>query len=631
MTADPHVTRSPGSRRPSSYLHQNFADDESSDSASAPGFPDGVGIQGTFPSTERVRVRWAAPVRGVDDGARDGRRRVGVENARAEMSCTILGRGRDRGSKKDGVLMRLEYTGSCSGIWFPGVATLLGMDVALEAKNAEVTWVRGHEPKWTIVGGAGYTGHEIGGTMHPKDGMERQHSFDPPTPVDKPSTGPSMHQTPSRQDSTSASIPSLLRVSLPAQNVGEFTFDTSATPSEAGMSSLLSADGGSRGRSRAPTAHADTPSPSVPITVHLNINDLLPPHKNVFTVTISGVVLVTPRTQLPAPVNANNSHDSSLSSDSDDGRRELIVSLPRFRVLASDDEEIDTTVRNGIDAGYDAVDVYSSADPKARKAELARSGRSKVSAEGGRVALRPTSPSTFAPPPHRNGRRDDSEGPSRPPSRPLTPSDSRAGSSSALRETILSSIRPRRDGPLMIPSVAATVTPLLSVGSDLPDAYAVHVVLPAPVDTDDEWLEFGLAQPSPQTDNGRPPRVEIASASLDGVPLRYETAVAPKLDQNSMSALAFEQMSSKEWITWVRLHINPASSGTVEVVYIVRQKPTREAKLVGATSKGKEKVKDVHAMNVILPTFNIPVGWLRVDVEAHSGKHHSPWKQLIFG
>jgi hypothetical protein len=38
------------------------------DPASAPGFTDGVGTQGTFPSTERIRVRWAAPVRGIENG-----------------------------------------------------------------------------------------------------------------------------------------------------------------------------------------------------------------------------------------------------------------------------------------------------------------------------------------------------------------------------------------------------------------------------------------------------------------------------------------------------------------------------------------------------------------------------------
>jgi hypothetical protein len=98
MTADPHVTRLTNSRR-SAYQYQHFADDESSDSASAPGFSDGFGIQGTFPSTERIRVRWAAPVRKIQIGIREGRRRVGVTDVRGEMLCTVFGHGRESATR----------------------------------------------------------------------------------------------------------------------------------------------------------------------------------------------------------------------------------------------------------------------------------------------------------------------------------------------------------------------------------------------------------------------------------------------------------------------------------------------------------------------------------------------------
>jgi hypothetical protein len=118
-----------GNTRRSAYHYQHFADDESSDSTSAPGFSNGFGIQGTFPSTERIRVRWAAPVRNIENGIREGRRRVGVTDVRGEMLCTILGRGHDQTAGKEGVLVHLDYKGTCQGIWYPGVATLLGMDV----------------------------------------------------------------------------------------------------------------------------------------------------------------------------------------------------------------------------------------------------------------------------------------------------------------------------------------------------------------------------------------------------------------------------------------------------------------------------------------------------------------------
>jgi hypothetical protein len=98
-----------------------------------PGISDGFGIQGTFPSTERIRVRWAAPVRNIQNGIREGRRRVGVTDVRGEILCTVLGRGRDKAAGKEGVLVHLDYKGTREGILYPGIATPLGMDVGLEA------------------------------------------------------------------------------------------------------------------------------------------------------------------------------------------------------------------------------------------------------------------------------------------------------------------------------------------------------------------------------------------------------------------------------------------------------------------------------------------------------------------
>ena len=71
MMVDPHVTRTSSSRRPA-YSYQHFADDEDSDSNASPGFSDGVGIQGSFPSTEVIHVRWAVPRRNIDEGVVDG-------------------------------------------------------------------------------------------------------------------------------------------------------------------------------------------------------------------------------------------------------------------------------------------------------------------------------------------------------------------------------------------------------------------------------------------------------------------------------------------------------------------------------------------------------------------------------
>jgi hypothetical protein len=621
MTADPHVTRTANPRR-SAYQYQHFADDESSDSASAPGFSDGFGIQGTFPSTERIRVRWAPPVRNIEGGMRAGRRRVGVSDVRGEMLCTIMGRSRDKTTGKEGLLIHLDYQGTCQGIWYPGVATLLGMDVGLEATGCDVSWAKGNDYGWDVLGGAGYTGHEIDGAEQPH--VAKQTSFDMPT-----MTAPSNLLTPatpnghtqSRQSSTS-STSSLLRAPLPPQNVPEYSFEsTPTTPgSEVGLSSVFytTTESDSREPTRPPSAaleESDAPLPSLPITLHLNINDFLPPNKNVFSFSIKGVVLVTPRDPSSSAADDKSPH----TSDGDDESRELLVSLPRFRILAADNEQIETTVRNSIDSPTDVVDVCSSSDPKARKTELARGARTRVSSHGGFVTVRPLRvrlPRTPLSPQSESATRRNGIG--RPTDHQRTPGAHRVSSPAALRESLHTALKPIRDGPLIIPYVHATVTPLSTEGASIPRGYAVCIRLPAPADAADEWLDFGLGHVSPPqtTEKGfqGPIRAQIVSASLDGVPVKFETNTIVKPTPSNGSALVFEQMSGKEWETWVRVHVGSSRGGPVEITYVVNEQNN-----YGNKGKGKERDTIGSGLDIILPAFSIPVGRLQVDVENPSG------------
>ncbi|KAH9060011.1 hypothetical protein EDB87DRAFT_1618001 [Lactarius vividus] len=623
MTADPHVTRMANSRR-SAYHYQHFADDESSDSASAPGFSDGFGIQGTFPSTERIRVRWATPVRNFEGGTREGRRRVGVVDVRGEMVCTILGRGHDKIRGEEGVLVHLDYNGTCQGIWYPGVATLLGMDVGLEARGCDVSWAPGHESGWDVQGGPGYTGHDIGGAERGLTG--KQKSFDMPTLTvssNLPTSAALNGQTPSRQSSIS-STSSLLRAPLPPQNIPEYSFESAPTTpgSETGLSSVFytTTDNDTREPTRASSLDQpvpDVPLPSLPITLHLNINDFLPPNKNTFTFSLKGTVLVTPRVSTsPAP-----REDSPHTSDADDESRGLLISLPRFRVLAADSEKIETTACNNTDAPAEVLDVYQSSDPRARKTEVTRGARSRVSSHGGRIALRalPLSRGLTSSP--LATRRDVPETPSRSTNRSCTPDARRISSSSALRESLHTALKPIRDGPLMIPYVNATVTPISSRGAEVPRSYAVCVRLPAPADVDGDWLDFGLGHVSSsqsveksQDGGSGPVRVQIVSASLDDVPVRFETTAVAKTEPSASSALVFEQMSGKEWETWVRVRTGASRGGLVEVTYIVQERGESAKK-----GKGKERARDGSGLDIILPAFSIPVGRLQVDIETPLG------------
>ncbi|KAI0053917.1 hypothetical protein FA95DRAFT_15399 [Auriscalpium vulgare] len=599
MTADPHVTRASNSSRRSAYQYQHFADDESSDSGS-PGFSDGVGIQGSFPSTERIRVRWSLPSRSINGGTDDGRRRVGVASARSDMVCTILGRGRDRTGSKEGVLVRLQYEASCHGVWYPGVATLLGLDVGLEAKRCDISWARGHEAKWTAVGGTGFTGADINGQDVFRRGVQKQTSFEMPkltisssSPFANLATG----HVPTRQSSSSSSS-SLLRAPLPSSQVPEYSFESApTTPSDTGMSSILSTDLDSRGRSRASSmddAAATVQPASSPLTVHLNINDLLPPNKNTFKFSITGVVLVSPREKTPLQL------ASPEASEPEEGSPGLVVSLPRFRVLAADSEKIETTVRNGIDSALETVDLYHESSP--RRHELGRGDRAKLGYEDGRIVLR-TPPRMFR---SASPLRIDADNVSRPASRPRTPDLQLIGATSALRDSFWTSLRPKRDGPLMIPHVEAKVTPLALPNSTQAGAYAVRVALHPPADTGSEWLHFGLGQPAlPSNGAGRgTPRVDIASVTSESVPVKHELLNADTSDGDSIAR--------------VRVHTGPLGGGLVEIVYVVTddQPPGDVAQQTGK-SRGKARASALSEMCLVLPTFDLPIGKLQVDVESY--------------
>ncbi|RDX56450.1 hypothetical protein OH76DRAFT_1509070 [Lentinus brumalis] len=623
LTSDPHVTRSTSTRLGRTHSYNNFADDESSDASVSAGFSDGCGIQGSFPSTERIRIRWARPLKsGQQPSTSDGRRRVGIREVKGDMTCTVLG---TKGKEREGIVMRVQYEATCKGVWFPGVATLLGLDVGLEAGDCDVSWVPGMEPKWSISGAAGFTGYAVGPAPTPP--LSRQSSVDNPSIYVLPSSpdarGVVNGLPPTRHDSSS-STSSLLRAPLPAQNVPDYSFETS--PVSTPMSSLASLPIPSSPerdrRSRAssmngrytdfdtdwePEETAARP-PKVPITIHLNMNDLLPPSKHDFKFNITGTVLVKPRE--PVLNRASRRYSSRITSDNEADPD--VLALPRFRVLHCDREHVSYTVRN--DASDATLDVYNSSgdvrDAQTRKTVLHRGGNVKCASDGARVALRPIirsmSPSRASPDSSEMSRR-----------RPRTPDgiSKRDISPSILRQSLFTSTlrtSVRRDGPLMIPYVHITITPLLNASAG-PLKYAVRVNLPAPSDDDMEWLEFGLALSHSKEDDAgaRPPQVEVPIASIEGVPVRI-VAGAVVRPETTGNAVPFGEASGKEWITWVKVHIGDAGGGKVDILYIVQDD-------TAVAQESKSTVSRRTVLNALLPSFPLPVGELQVHVPIQTG------------
>ncbi|KAH9928157.1 uncharacterized protein B0H18DRAFT_1084589 [Fomitopsis serialis] len=620
LTSDPHVTRSPSARLSRSHSYNNFADDESSDASTTAGFPEGCGVQGSFPSTDRIRVRWASPPKpGQIPETADGRRRVGVREVKGDMLCTVLAKhkGKGRDADPDGLVVKVDYTATCKGIWFPGVATLLGMDLGLEADDYDVAWASNDEPRWTVTGGLGFTGFAVGGEYPPSIYVL------PSSPNGKMVNGNSHIPIRSSSNSSMASTnsSSLLRAPLPVHNVAEYSFESSPVSTPSGtVSSLPSLSAPSSPerarRRRSSSRHRDhngtdteiddtqddVRPPRAPITVHLNMNELSPPPKNIFTFSVSGTILICPRRSPTTPDSRRSSPASSEDEHNDDP-----ISLPIFRIFYTDQETTSTIVRN--EARQASVHVFTRSsknrDTNVRKAVLMKGNQVSCGSEPARIVV------SRIPASQLRGRRPSEESSDV----PYDPT----------RLSLMSTakLQPRRDGPLMIPFVNATITSLLGDGHAFKNGYAVELTLPAPSDADSEWLEFGLALPGrvsvPKVDGatagdyqraGPHPQMEIASASVEGVPVRCQTTAAVKPQGGLVGlGLPFEETSGKDWISWVCVHVGQIGGGR-------KRAGTTDDK---TDKKGKQRENLAVPLEILLPSFAMPVGLLQVDIRVQEG------------
>lgn len=620
ILSDPPVSR----HKRSHSRNSHFADDESSDSSSS-GYGDGYVIQGSFPSTDCMRVRWATPMKTGDmKETSDGRRRVGIREVEGAMSCMVheknsnKGKARGRAGVEDdeGIVMKLEYTGTCKGIWFPGVATMLGMDVGLDAGDCEVSWAPGEEPKWTVNGAAGFTGFAVAtppGTT-PKRPSAPQPSMTPTTPNGKAINKAAEES--SRWPSTSAS---LLRAPLPSVGIDDSFSETGGSENNTPLSSIASLatiPSSPERRSRASSvgarvdsdAEAEPRPPKVPLSIHLNMNELVPPQKSAFTFSITGTVLVTPPRK-PFQLSSHRSPTAYSGSESDDEVEP--ITLPQFRVLFAEKETVTTIVRNELDEA--SLDIYNSkgniSDPQSRKTVVQPGGRTQCGIDGGRVAVRSITSPTYsnrtrrAPSMDTSGRRT--------PSRPRTPNGylHRTLSATSLRQAFLQTPR-RRAEILAIADVTATVRLSPAKGARRPMGYDVELSLPNPADTGSEWLEFFLRRPPAETPRGAQPQIQVRSAFVDKVPVRFESSVLEDTAEKQ-TALGFPLNGDAvppEPTTCVRVQAGE-DGGTVDVIYSV-----------------SFEEKDAEgALDVLLPTFLYSVTKMVVEIPSHKGMVICPY------
>ena len=563
-------------------------------------------MQGTFPSAEHIRIRWAKPIKNLNiAGEENGRRRVGVETVKGEMTCVVRGKGVSPSDPEvQGVLLHVEYKGQCKGVWFPGVATLLGLDVGLEAKGSDICWPKGFPTHWEVSGGAGYTGFDNGRATAPIEPNSRTSSID--------SNGPRSLLTPSighestaflttRTNSASSSTSSLLRAPLPAQNVPDYSFEGSHTTLPSSSETLSSISSLPTSSTPIPPLTSEARLPGHPVTLHLNMNDLQPPAKNVFTFKITGTILVTARATLARANNLNASTNSDRNGDPEP------VALPRFTVLAADSETTAIIVRSEAESASVEVfnptgDIYN--DPQTRKTVLQKGGFTKCGEDGGRIGIKTLDAFNMA----TNARIS---------ARPRTPSAvHRASSNSSLPRATLPP-RSKQANATVLPWVKATVTALAPDADMFPTGYAVRLCFQSPALGDSEWLDFGMGQrwksdsiTTTSTDPKPQPRVRIICATLDGVPVKAETANISKPDS---SAVPFEQLSGNDWLCWGKVYTGGSPGGNMVIDYIVKQDDVQSA-------NSKSKSINLLAMNVVLPTFFISVARLEVKIDVMPGQ-----------
>ncbi len=465
LTCDPHVTRNTTTRPSRTHSHTHFADDESSDT-SVTGISEGCAVQGTFPSAEHIRIRWAKPIKNLNiAGEENGRRRVGVETVKGEMTCIVRGRAlAPLIQRYREFFFKWSTKGNAKGSGPLELRSCWDWMWALKLKVLTFTGQKAFPLIGKFLGARAIPALTTGRAAAPIEPNSRTSSID--------SNGPRSLLTPSighestafltaRTNSASSSTSSLLRAPLPAQNVADYSFEGSHTTLPSSSETLSSISSLPTSSTPILPLTSEARLPGHPVTLHLNMNDLQPPAKNVFTFKITGTILVTARATLARANNLNASMNSDTNGDPDP------VALPRFTVLAADSETTAIIVRSeaesaSVEVFHPTGDIYN--DPQTRKTVLQKGGFTKCGEDGGRIGIKTLDAFNMA----TNARIS---------ARPRTPSAiHRASSNSSLPRATLPP-RSKQANATVLPWVKATVTALAPGADMFPTGYARQVML----------------------------------------------------------------------------------------------------------------------------------------------------------
>jgi hypothetical protein len=556
-----------------------------------------AGIQGNFPSTDRVRIRWAAPIsRNQGHGVLgNGRRRLGVDAVNGLLRCTIMGHDKERRTR-----LKLDYEGTCNGLWFPGVATQLGMEVVLDAKGRSVTW--DGEAGWDVTGGTGFTGFDAGSVTEPEESSGR--------PIRD--SGTRLLMTPNR--SASYASASLLHTPMPnSALLPDYSFDTTPSPTVSMLNSVASPY-------FAPTEPSAVISnrafPLQPIGLHINIADLPPPPRNEFNFRIKGTILLGP------------------PEDTEDDETMLV--LPVFRVVSADEDKTEFVVTSEVADGVEVVMPQDRRHGGASPRRLLRK-KSEIRAQDG-VAIALESPRTAGSTPVKQpnfsangtptgGKFNESES-------PMLKRRSLVRIESPVRPSRSSSLSSVATGLYPIPWVRAEVTMLPqseayshSVGFTVPSVAASHGI-----------LSFGVCLPSFLIGEKKA-SIDVVGATADGQSLSFEVFPrVPLIDESNEDLEEFEKtlqlidfnsdvdeerekqggiddLGLRDLVSWIQIRLPEGGVfGNVEVIYLIGRDP-RSAAFNRRRGRG-----GLPEMSVLLPCFHVAVGTYTVEVGTPLGQ-----------
>jgi hypothetical protein len=597
LSSEPIVTYQPP-HRPRVTPYEHLPDDEQSlsdegHSSSSTGTT--AGIRGNFPSTDRIRIRWAAPVdRYQGHGVlADGRRRLGVDVANGLLRCTIMGQDEEGRAK-----LALDYEGTYNGLWFPGVATQLGMDIVLDAKGRSVAW--DGEGGWDVTGGTGLTGFDAGSVtkLEPSARPTRNWGIRPYT-------------TPNTTNrSSSHASESLLRTPMPNSSLlPDYSFETMPSPTE----SMLNSAASLHITSAKPLAViSNRASPLLPIGLHINIADLPPPPRNEFNFRIKGNILLGP-----------------LENPEDD---EETFILPIFRVVFAEKVKTEFVVTSEIADGVEVIMPQDRRHGGASPRRLLRK-KSELRAQDG-ISVAFKSRSTPVKQPNFNaggtptrGKVDESES-------PILPRRSLVRIESPVQVSRSSSSPSTTTGLSPIPWVRAKVTMLPQSEAH---SYSVHFTVPS-VAASRGILSFGVCLPAILL-GGKKASIDVVWATLNGRSLPFEVYPRVPLVEESNEGLeefektlqlidfgssdeeeqekqaGLDNFSLRDLVSWIQVRLpEDEVSGNVEVNYLIGRDPRPP------TFKKRRSRDGLPETSVLLPCFHIGVGTYTVEMNAPLGQ-----------